>query len=157
MVQSDVPPVVVRRAKQGDVGALLALRSQWKDEEPTPEFVDRFTTWFQQEWPTRWWWLALDDLRPVGMVNLKLFERMPAAQDAASRWGYLCNLFVSPTHRADGVGAWLLTALLVDARNANLVRVVLSPSEGSVPPHHRHGFTQAHGLLAWCPVSPAPG
>ncbi len=151
MAPTDCSPAAVRLATRGDVASFLALRSQWQAEEPTPEFVQRFTAWFEQEWPTRRWWLALDDLRPVGMVNLKLVERMPAAQDERTRWGYLCNLFVSPGHRANGVGGSLLAALLVAARDQGLVRVVLSPSEESVPLYHRHGFTGAHGLLAWYP------
>ena len=133
------------------MASFLALRLQWQAEEPTPEFVHRFTGWFEQEWPSRWWWLALDDLRPVGMVNLKLFERMPTAQDVTVRWGYLCNLFVSPTHRTNGLGGSLVAALLAAAREDELVRVVLSPSGESVPLYHRHGFTDATGLLAWYP------
>ena len=151
MAKIDLPPVVVRRAHHDDVASFLTLRLQWQAEEPTPEFVHRFTGWFEQEWPSRWWWLALDDLRPVGMVNLKLFERMPTAQNATVRWGYLCNLFVSPTHRTNGLGGSLVAALLAAAREDELVRVVLSPSEESVPLYHRHGFTDAHGLLAWYP------
>ena len=151
MTEIDLPTVVVRRAHQEDVASFLALRLQWKAEESTPEFAHRFTGWFEQELPSRWWWLAQDDLGPVGMVNLKLFERMPTAQIVTARWGYLCNLFVSPTHRANGVGGSLVAALLAAAREAELVRVVLSPSEASVPLYHRHGFTDAHGLLAWHP------
>lgn len=151
MAEIDLPPVVVRRAHHDDVASFLTLRLHWLAEETTPEFLRRFTGWFEQEWPSRWWWLALDGLRPVGMVNLELFERMPTAQDATVRWGYLCNLFVSPTHRTNGVGGSLVVALLAAAREDELVRVVLSPSEESVPPYHRHGFTDAHGLLAWYP------
>lgn len=151
MTQPDRPPVVVRRAEHGDVAAFLALRLQWLDEEATPEFSRRFRAWFEQEWPTRWWWLALDDLRPVGMVNLKLFARMPTAQQGSSRWGYLCNLFVSPTQRADGVGRRLVAALLSSARDEDLVRVVVNPSGQSVPLYQRSGFSRSHGLLSWHP------
>ena len=157
MAESELPPVVVRRARWDDVALFCALRLQWQNEEPSPEFEYRFTGWFEREWPSRWWWLALDDQRPVGMVNLKLFHRMPTAQDTTASWGYLCNLFVSPTHRTQGVGGSLVGALLAVAQDHDLVRVVLSPSEESVPLYQRHGFTDAHGLLAWYPQVAGPG
>ena len=96
MAESELPPVVVRLARWDDVESFSALRLQWQDEEPSPEFEHRFRGWFDREWPSRWWWVALDDQRPVGMVNLKLFDRMPTAQDTTSRWGYLCTCSSAP-------------------------------------------------------------
>ena len=125
----------------------MALRSLWHGTGADKEFVRRFTTWFEQEATTRWWWLALDAPTPVGMVNLKLFERMPAPDVPRARWGYLCNLFVAPEHRGHGVGGALVADVMAAAREAGLVRVVLNPSEKSRPLYHRHGFTSDHGLL----------
>jgi GNAT superfamily N-acetyltransferase len=81
------------------------------------------------------------------MVNVKLFERMPAPDTGPSRWGYLANLFVLPEHRAAGAGASLLAAAVTRARAEDLVRVVLSPSELSVPLYARQGFRPATELL----------
>ena len=85
------------------------------------------------------------------MVNLKVFDRMPSPGREASRWGYLANLFVLPSSRNAGLGTRLLRALLAAAVEERLVRVVLSPSEASIPLYRRVGFTDADMLLVWQP------
>jgi GNAT superfamily N-acetyltransferase len=139
--------VTVRVAGPEDVEALARLRAAWRGEPATPSFVAAFQAWHVRE-PDRWWWLAVDgDGEPVGMVNLKVFERMPSPGAPSSRWGYLANLFVLPAARGHGLGAELVKALLRRADDADLVRVVLSPSEESRPLYARHGFVSADELL----------
>ncbi len=145
----------VRPAGESDLASLMRLRSTWRGAELTPDFAESFTSWFGREGSNRWWWLALDGSAAVGMVNLKLYERMPSPAAPASRWGYLGNLFVLPTHRDRCVGGQLVEALLERAREEGLVRVVLSPSDSSVPLYQRHGFRADHGLLV-CPLSERP-
>ena len=140
-------PVHVREATEEDVDRLAALRAAWRGQPASPEFVATFREWFLREQATRWWWIALDDHEGVGMVNLKLFDRMPSPDRPASRWGYLANLFVDPRHRGSGVGSSLVGAVVNRARAAGLVRVVLSPSELAVPLYGRHGFRPASDLL----------
>jgi predicted N-acetyltransferase YhbS len=89
------------------------------------------------------------------MVNLKLFDRMPSPDRTRRRWGYLANLFVLPSHRGSGIGASLVTAVVGLARAEGLVRIVLSPSELSVPLYHRVGFRAANELLV-LPLEPKP-
>lgn len=136
----------VRRAGFHDLPALLALRTDWKGPADT-QFAARFTDWFERESTTRWWWVAERADTAVGMVSLKLIERMPTPTGATTSWGYLCNLFVVPAHRGHGAGAALVNDLLTAARTAQLVRVVLHPSELSVPLYRRLGFTTADSLL----------
>ena len=136
----------VRPAGPADVPALVALRSAWKGPG-TPDFRRDFDAWFTREHPTRQWWIAEEAGTPVGMVNLKLVDRMPSPDRPATSWGYLCNLYVLPEHRGRGTGAALVQALLTSARDDGLVRVVLHPSELSVPLYTRLGFTTAHSLL----------
>lgn len=126
---------------------LASLRAAWREQRASVEFVAAFREWFLREHATRWWWLATDDGHGVGMVNLKLFDRMPSPDRPASRWGYLANLFVVPDQRGAGVGASLVAAVVDRARSERLVRVVLSPSELSVPLYGRHGFRPATDLL----------
>ena len=126
---------------------LANLRAAWRGQPASPDFIATFREWFQREQHTRWWWLAVDDDNAVGMVNVKLFDRMPSPDRPASRWGYLANLFVTPDRRGSGVGASLLAAVVDRARSEGLVRVVLSPSELAVPLYGRHGFRPATDLL----------
>jgi GNAT superfamily N-acetyltransferase len=141
----------VRVATASDVDTLAELRRAWTEERrgagPDPTFVERFRTWFAAEAHQRTFWLAEDGPTSVGMTNLLVFERMPGPDVDAGRWGYLGNLYVSPSHRNAGVGRLLLDALLAHADSAGLERVVLSPSERSVPFYRRAGFDPAHALL----------
>jgi GNAT superfamily N-acetyltransferase len=123
----------------------------------TDAFAAEFADWFQREGSQRWWWIAEDNTgRARGMVNLKVFERMPSPDRSPSRWGYLANLFVDRPFRNQGVGTQLLAALLDAARDEGLVRVVLSPSEQSVSLYRRMGFAPADMLLVWQPAAGSP-
>lgn len=138
----------VRFATESDAPVLMSLRAAWHGPESTDGFAEAFAAWFQRELLTRWWWLAVDDAgAPIGMVNLKVFDRMPSPARAASRWGYLSNLYVVPAHRGSGVGSDLIGALLDRASDEGLIRVVLSPSAESIPLYLRHGFRAADNLL----------
>jgi GNAT superfamily N-acetyltransferase len=139
--------VQIRQAGLEDVDKLARLRAAWREHASSSEFLAAFRDWFLREQPSRWWWIAVEGDEPVGMVNLKLFERMPSPDRRASRWGYLANLFVVPTHRGNGVGTSLLAAVVDQARADRLVRLVLSPSELSIPLYVRQGFRPADDLL----------
>lgn len=142
---------IVRIAVASDIDALIALRQAWTDEQrghrPDASLSERFRAWFEAESRVRTFWLAEIDDRAIGMVNLATFTRMPAPGIEAGAWGYLGNMFVLPEHRDRGVGRLLLGALIAHADGAGLERVVLSPSERSVPFYRRAGFDPAHQLL----------
>lgn len=140
------------------MSSLLALRAAWRAAPVTDEFAAAFSSWFEREASQRWWWMAEDDTgRAVGMVNLKIFERMSSPEGSRSRWGYLANLFVDGPFRKQGVGTQLLEALLRTSVEEGLVRVVLSPSEQSLPLYRRAGFTAADMLLVWQPSTNCSG
>jgi predicted N-acetyltransferase YhbS len=137
----------VRPATPEDAASMAALRASWRQQELTAEFETEFREWLSREWPSRWWWVAVTgDGRVVGMVNLKLFDRMPSPGSAPTRWGYLANLYVLPEFRG-GAGGALVAAVIERARTERLVRVVLKPSELAVPLYGRFGFRPADSLL----------
>ena len=148
----------VRLASPDDVDALAALRRAWVEEQhgspvDDPDFEADFRAWFAGEGDLRITWLAESEGLPVGMVNLRIFDRMPRPGRAPSRWGYLSNFFVRADHRGRGVGSRLLEHCVRYADDHGFVRVVLSPSELSVPLYVRTGFGPATSLL----LRPAPG
>ena len=141
---------LIRPADVGDLAALTDLRHRWGTERGAAEdagFADRFHDWFEMDSPRRRFWLAERDSDAIGMVHLLTFERMPTPGRDAGRWVYLGNMFVVADHRNRGVGRQLLDALLVHAESEGLVRVVLSPSDRSVPFYRRAGFGDAGELL----------
>jgi GNAT superfamily N-acetyltransferase len=154
-----VPPEV-RLAEPGDpadVAAIAGLRHAWTSEQAGEDVEDdsyeeRFAAWFERERHQRRTWLGLVDGGPVAMLNLLVFTRMPKPGRRESRWGYLANFYVLPAHRDSGLGTCLLAACTAWSDARDLVRIVLSPSERSVPAYLRAGFAPATSLL----VRPGP-
>ena len=141
----------VRVATRSDLHTLIELRARWtaerRDERADGTFASRFAQWFDDEAPQRTFWLAEVDATAVGMVNLAVFTRMPAPADDAGGWGYLGNMYVEPDYRNRGIGSLLLAALVAHADAQGLARVVLHPTERSVPFYRRAGFDAATQLL----------
>ncbi len=154
---------VIRRAGPGDLAAVAWLRREWTREQQggpggaDPGFEERLAAWFGRESPRRITWLAEAGrdaacLRPAGVMNLAVFERMPRPGRPPGYWGYLANAFVLAAHRDQGIGGRLLAALLGYADEQGFARVVLSPSPRSVPFYARAGFGPAAELM----VRPGP-
>ena len=145
----------IRRAADADAAALAALRRETAreldGERSDPGFEDRFAAWLERESPRRIIWLAEAGGGLVGAMNLTVFERMPRPGRAPARWGYLGNAFVLAGYRNRGIGTQLLAALLGHAREQGFVRVVLSPTERSIPFYQRAGFGPAGELMVWHP------
>jgi GNAT superfamily N-acetyltransferase len=153
-----VTGAVIRRAGDADLAAIARLRRELtveQDGDPgDPGYEERFASWWAAERRRRIMWLAEVDGRPAGAMNLTVFERMPSPGRAPSRWGYLGNAFVAARHRNQGVGGQLLGAVLGYAREHRFARVVLSPSERSIPFYQRGGFGPADALMVWTPGAP---
>jgi GNAT superfamily N-acetyltransferase len=149
---------VIRRTVAADLAAIVWLRRQWTqeqdDESVDPGFDERFAAWFAQESSRRITWLAEAEGRPAGMMNLAIFERMPRPGHAQSRWGYLGNAFVLAAYRNRGIGGKLVSAVLAYADENDFARVVLSPSERSIPFYQRAGFGPANALMLRTPPQP---
>jgi len=147
--------VVIGQAEAADLAAIALLRLQWTQEQSgaidDPGFDERLGAWFARESSRRIIWLAEADGGLVGMMNLVVFERMPRPGRAPSRWGYLGNAFVLAAHRNQGIGGQLLSALLGYADEKGFVRIVLSPSERSIPFYERAGFGPTDVLMLRTP------
>jgi GNAT superfamily N-acetyltransferase len=145
--------VAIRQAGERDIATLTTLRRLWAEEQAGQQlgddsFEERLAQWYAAEAQRRVTFLAEIGGNAVGMVNLALFERMPKPGQRASRWGYLGNAFVLTAYRNRGIGAALLDALVGHAYDLGCARIVLSPSERSVPFYKRAGFGPATMLMA---------
>lgn len=143
----------VGAASSADVPALLALRRAWcseqgGDADADPTFADRFAAWFDRgaAHGTRAW-LAKVAGDPAGMLYLRVVERTPWPDRPTSCWGYVSAAFVLSAHRDVGVGRMLLDAATAYADRHELARVVVNPTEQSVPFYVRAGFSADHPLL----------
>lgn len=146
-----MPDIVIRRASESDIPAIVRLRSAWNREQERPVddpgFDQRLAEWYARESSRRLTLLAEADGEPVGMMNMAVFERMPVPGRESGRWGYLGNAFVIAAYRNQGVGRQLLNSLLEYADEHGFARVVLSPSSRSVPFYQRAGFRPADSLM----------
>jgi len=129
-----------------DCSALLALRREWvpiSDES----FEEEFRAWWALERDRRYAVVAYSAEKPVGMANGQIFSRMPVPGRPGTQWLYGANVFVSDRYRRAGIGRALISALIDFARDRGMVRVVLAPSEMSVPMYESLGFRTAHDLM----------
>jgi GNAT superfamily N-acetyltransferase len=150
-----MPDALIRRTEHADLAAIVQLRREWIQEQDgdiaDPDFEENLAPWYAQESSRRIMWLAEDGGRPVGMMNLAIYERMPRPGRALSRWGYLGNVFVLAAYRNRGIGGQLVSAALNYADENDFVRVVLSPTERSIPLYERAGFGPADALMLRTP------
>jgi GNAT superfamily N-acetyltransferase len=149
--------VSIRVAGLADGPAVAALRRAWTEENaggPVEDagFDDVFAAWFEREHDQRVTWLAEDEGRVVGMLNLLVFTRMPRPRPAdaaphAGQWGYVANVYVAPAARDRGTGRALLAAATAHADAHGFARLVLSPTERAVGLYERAGFAPATSLM----------
>jgi GNAT superfamily N-acetyltransferase len=138
--------IAVRIAGDDDVPVLVALRRAWNEEsEGGPiadaDFERRATSWLETEWSTRTFFLVEVDGEPVGMANLKRYERMPVAgRPSAGHWGFVGNVFVRSDRRDAGVGTALMDELITWSRANGYERLRLAPTERARPFYRRLWF-----------------
>ena len=146
MPEDGAMPVEVRAAEGDDVGVLAALRRRWNEERregaiDDAEFEARFRAWWEAEAPTRTFFVAEMDGRPVGMANVKHYTRMPAAgMESAGQWGYVGNVFVLAEHRNVRIGQVLMEHISRWAGEQGFEHLRLAPSARSIPFYERLGF-----------------
>ena len=134
-----------------DVAAIARLRHAWTSEQAGEavedgSYEERFAAWFERERHQRRTWLGRVDGEPVAMLNLLVFTRHARARATGEPLrppGELLRVPPTATPASD-LPAGRCTAW-ADARD--LVRIVLSPSERSVPAYLRAGFAPATSLL----------
>jgi GNAT superfamily N-acetyltransferase len=156
----ETPPIhaIVRLATSNDDLAIAALRRAWTEERgglgpiDDLDFEPAFLAWAEDERSRRINWIAEVDGRVVGMLNLVLFTRMPrpvpeAGPTALGQWGYIANNFVLADYRNVGIGSQLLAAAVAYADEHDFARIVLTPTEQSIPYYSRAGFVPATALL----------
>lgn len=141
----------------GEPVDVAELRWQWAQESvadnalslhPSTEFVSQVASWMR----SRTVWVARNKGLVTGMVCLTQHERMPSpSPQAAANWGYLGHLYVLPAARGQGIGRALVHMVLDEAVRRDYAKVVLTPSDLSVPLYRRCGFTNARTMMVWQP------
>jgi GNAT superfamily N-acetyltransferase len=138
--------ISVRVAEDADVDILAQLRRAWNEENvdgpiDDANFASAFHDWWSLERHTRTFFLVELDERPVGMANIKRYNRMPVAgRSSGGWWGYVGNVFVLSEHRNAGLGQLLMDEVIRWAGRAGAEHLRLAPSPLSQPFYARLGF-----------------
>ena len=104
-------------------------------------FAGAFHDWWSLERQTRTFFLVEVGARPIGMANVKRYDRMPVAgRPSGGWWGYVGNVFVLAEHRNVGMGRVLMDELVRWASNAGAEHLRLAPSPPSQRFYERLGF-----------------
>jgi len=137
----DAQHVAVRVAGGADVAAIAELRALWAGGgERDPAFERRMGVWLAADGERRTTWVAEAEARPVGMVSVLEYRRMPKPGRPDSCWGYVSNLFVRDEVRGRGIGSKLVAAVTVAADARGYARLVVAPSASSSALFRRGGF-----------------
>jgi len=142
-----------RPATDADADALRDLRRAWREEDAGGPIEDAafdaaFDEWWAAEAPRRRHWVAAVDGHVVGMASVVVMVRMPQPGRVPSRWGYVHHVYVRPEHRGTGLGGALLDAVIGACRDDGFERLVLHPTERSLPFYEHLGFEPAADLVA---------
>jgi GNAT superfamily N-acetyltransferase len=138
-------------SRVGDLVELASMRTAWTEEGGAAvddAFLDRLDRWWRREAGHRRIWVARGpEGTGVAMANLQVFERMPRPGSPDARWAYVANVWVDPEHRRRGVGRLVMDEVVAWCRAEGLERMVLNPSEASVPLYRSLGFRAADDLM----------
>lgn len=143
MTSTQIAPIT-----DADLPDLARLREHWTSGEPADpdaDFVAAVRQWWASE--NRVGWLARVDGYALGMANAAVFARMPVPGRPPARWSYVANVWVDPHHRRQGIGRALMGAAIDWARSEEMVRIVLAPSEMSIPLYASLGLRPATDLM----------
>lgn len=145
----------IRRAGPDDGPELAALRRADGIErhslqpDTDSDFEHRFDEWHRQTQESCVAWLATSGAGAVGMLSMFVFPRMPLPEHPTGQVAYLSHLFVLPDHRNQGLGRRLLDSVLEYARENDVVKILLRPTDQAVTLYHRAGFRTADQYLVW--------
>lgn len=138
-------------ARPEHLADLATMRTAWMLEQSDlveAAFTERLAAWWRTQESLRRIWVGRSaDGTAVAMANAQVVDRMPRPGIRDTRWAYVANVWVDPAHRRRGVGRLVVDELLGWCRAEGLVRVVLNPSEVSVPFYRSLGFRAADDLM----------
>ena len=146
---------LIRLASSDDAQQVAALRRAYGGErhppqaEPDDDFERRFHEWHEQTQDSCVSWLAVVDTQAIGLLSMFVIPRMPMPGRQVGQLAYLSLLFVLPDHRNDGLGRRLLDMAFAHARENDIFRILLRPTDQAIALYHRAGFHSADQYLVW--------
>jgi GNAT superfamily N-acetyltransferase len=141
--------VSFRLAAEDDLAALAINRWRLRveeDGEPTgvapADFYRRCEGFLREALRSGAWafWLAEAEGRVIANACVQVVPKLPRPGRFDDAIGYLTNVYTDPAWRGRGVGTTLLARVIEWARDRDLERLVVWPSERSRTLYARAGF-----------------
>lgn len=137
----------IRRGNPADLIIAAELRWRWIVEEnrtlgtfDRSTFLDHFVAWGQAHQESHRFFLAQTGKEIVGMAWLALTHRVPSPRSLTRMSGDIQSVYVVAESRNCGIGALLLDAIVDEATELGIERLVVHSSEGAVTAYDRAGF-----------------
>lgn len=134
--------------------AALALQMDLEDDAATPRpgFLTEYADAWLADFDRRPIWLANEtDGAAVGFVQAVRVQKLPRLRGPATSWLHLGQVFVTATHRGQGIGTRLLEAVQDWARENGVDRVQLNARPEARSVYERAGFEPPERLMQWRP------
>ena len=132
--------IVIRRAEQGDLPALLAIYNHYVRETPATFEIEPRTVWFNAFAATGRYqcFVAVKDGEPVGYASSNRYKDRAAYDPTVAS-----SVYLAPPARGQGLGRRLYAALFDAMAQEDVHRIaagITLPNEASVGLHRSFGF-----------------
>ncbi|OEV11137.1 acetyltransferase [Streptomyces nanshensis] len=145
--------VALRTARPEHLPVVAELRWRWWQETgrvpavSQGEFVRRFVDWARQNADSHRCTVLLRGGTVIGMAWLAITHRVPHPGAVERSSGDVQCVYVVPEERRAGLGGRLIAAVLAQARELGIERLVVHSSDRAIPAYERSGFAVSERLL----------
>jgi GNAT superfamily N-acetyltransferase len=131
-----------RLAIEADLPTLAQMRWDFHCEdshvppsEQQEQFVRRCLVFLREGFASGKWsyWVASQNGVLVAHIFVHFFQPVPRPDRAVTNYGYMTNVYTSPMYRNQGIGSARLQQVIAWARGRNVLFLMVSPSERSIP------------------------
>jgi predicted GNAT family acetyltransferase len=85
-------------------------------------------------------WIATEEDEIISVAMVCYYQLLPTISNKKGNTGYIQNVFTLPNYRGRGYATELLNKIIVDAKERNVGRLLLSASDMGRPVYEKIGF-----------------
>jgi GNAT superfamily N-acetyltransferase len=142
-----------RKANLDGTSFLVAMRKQQLLDEglaPSAGIENELAEYFQSSLRDGSFisWLAIDESMLVATSGLCFHRLPPSYSNPTGRIAYVTNMFTKKEYRERGIGSYLLSLALEEAKQRQYRVVRLHASQDGRPLYLKAGFVDSNGYMA---------
>jgi predicted GNAT family acetyltransferase len=85
-------------------------------------------------------WIATEEDEIISVAMVCYYQLLPTISNKKGKTGYIQNVFTLPNYRGRGYATELMNKIIVDAKERNVGRLLLSASDMGRPIYEKIGF-----------------